>query len=307
MAHTFMSDFRRFFGKGLAILLPTIVTLWLLWQAFVFVFDNVAQPINRATRLSVIWVVPQVMSEEDLPDWFSVTDAELTRTRISRDISDSTSDPALRREIRREYLRDFWEKHWYLNLTGLVLAIILIYLAGLLLGNIVGKSIYARLERLITQLPGFKQIYPHVKQLVDLVLGDKKMAFSKVVLVEYPNEGIWTVGFLTGNSLREIDEPAGGGVVSVFVPTSPTPFTGFTINVLEDRAIPLSMTVDEALRFVITAGVLAPGDDVKDPKTPGIVPGTLLERRAADGDDSGAEDGDATPENGDADVDQKGS
>lgn len=259
MADSFRSDFKRFFGKGLAILLPTAVTLWLLWQAFGFIFNNVAQPINRATRVAVIWGVPQVFSEEELPDWFSITDVELVEARAERKVTVSDiSNPALRRQMRTEYLRDFWASHWYLNLTGLVIAIMLIYLSGLLLGNFVGKSIYARLEQLITQIPGFKQIYPHVKQVVDMILGDSKMAFSKVVLVEYPTKGVWTVGFLTGNSIRQIDDSAGGAVVSVFIPTSPTPFTGFTINVLKDSAIELNMTVEEALRFVITAGVLAP-------------------------------------------------
>ncbi len=259
MADSFRSDFKRFFGKGLAILLPTAVTLWLLWQAFGFIFNNVAQPINRATRVAVIWGVPQVFSEEELPDWFSITDLELAEARAERKVTVSDiSNPALRRQMRAEYLRDFWSSHWYLNLTGLIIAIMLIYLSGVLLGNIVGKSIYSRLERLITQIPGFKQIYPHVKQVVDMILGDNKMAFSKVVLVEYPSKGVWTVGFLTGNSIRQIDDTAGGAVVSVFIPTSPTPFTGFTINVLKDDAIELNMSVEEALRFVITAGVLAP-------------------------------------------------
>jgi len=266
MADSFGSDFKRFFGKGLAILLPTAVTLWLLWQAFGFVFNNVAQPINRATRVAVIWGVPQVFDEEKLPDWFSITDDELIVERTVRKVSQSdASDAALRREIRREYLREFWYQHWYLNLTGLVIAIMLIYLSGVLLGNIVGKTVYNWLENLITQIPGFKQVYPHVKQVVDMILGDNKMAFSQVVLVEYPKDGIWTVGFLTGNSMRQIDKSAGGTVVSVFIPTSPTPFTGFTINVRKEQAIELSMTVEEALRFVITAGVLAPGDEPSIP------------------------------------------
>ncbi|MBL4808967.1 MAG: DUF502 domain-containing protein [Phycisphaerales bacterium] len=260
MVDSFGSDFKRFFGKGMAILLPTAVTLWLLWQAFGFVFNNVAQPINSATRLAVIWGVPQVLSEEKLPDWFSITDDELILERYNREISDSTTDAALRRELRTEYLSDFWTSHWYLNLTGLVFAIMLIYLAGVLLGNIVGKSLYARVERFITRVPGFKQVYPHVKQVVDMIMGENKLAFSKVVIVEYPNAGIWTVGFLTGNSLREIDKLAQDTVVSVFIPTSPTPFTGFTINLPRVKVVEISMSIEEALRFVITAGVLAPED-----------------------------------------------
>jgi uncharacterized membrane protein len=258
MADSFTSDFKRFFTRGLAILLPTAVTLWLLWQAFAFIYNNVAQPINRATRFAVIWVVPLVRDEDKLPDWFSVTNDEIIVARRERDIRTAVSDSAVRMDLRREYLAKFWRDHRYLNLTGLVIAIMLIYLAGVLLGNIMGKSVYARLERLITRIPGFKQVYPHVKQVVDMIMGDNKLAFSKVVIVEYPSAGIWTIGFLTGNSVREIDKTAGATVVSVFIPTSPTPFTGFTINLPKEKVIEMQMSIEEALRFVITAGVLAP-------------------------------------------------
>lgn len=268
MAESFTTDFKRFFTRGLAILLPTAVTLWLLWQAFGFVYNTVAQPINKATRITVIWVVPKVMSEESLPEWFQVTEAEIAEARSNRpEIRETVTDASVRLTLRREYLRKFWNEHPYLNLTGLFIAIMLIYLAGVLLGNFVGRSLYARVERLITRIPGFKQVYPHVKQVVDMVMGDKKMAFSKVVIVEYPRPGIWTVGFLTGNSIREIDAIAGDTVVSVFIPTSPTPFTGFTINLPKSKVFELAMSIEEALRFVITAGVLAPGDmpEANDP------------------------------------------
>ena len=271
MAESFTSDFKRFFARGLAILLPTAVTLWLLWQAFGFVYYTVAQPINKATRITVIWVVPKVMDEEKLPEWFQVTESEIAEARANRpEIRDSVNDASVRLTLRREYLQKFWREHAYLNLTGLFIAIMLIYLAGVLLGNIVGKSIYARVERLISRITGFKQVYPHVKQVVDMIMGEKKMAFSKVVIVEYPREGVWTVGFLTGNSIREIDEIAGNAVVSVFIPTSPTPFTGFTINLPKSKVFELSMTIEEALRFVITAGVLAPGDMPQDKSDPAL-------------------------------------
>ena len=287
MAESFTSDFKRFFARGLAILLPTAVTLWLLWQAFGFVYNTVAQPINRATRITVIWVVPKVTSEESLPDWFQVSETEIAEARANRpEIRESMNDAAVRLTLRREYLQKFWREHPYLNLTGLFIAIMLIYLAGVLLGNIVGKTVYARVERLITRIPGFKQVYPHVKQVVDMIMGEKKMAFSKVVIVEYPRPGIWTVGFLTGNSIREIDKIAGDKVVSVFIPTSPTPFTGFTINLPKDKVFELSMTIEEALRFVITAGVLAPGD-MPSEKDPALAE---LARQASSGKDEKGEE-----------------
>lgn len=295
MADSFSREFKRSFGRGLAILLPTIVTLWILWQAFSFVYTNVAEPINRGTRIAVIraapYVFPVIYSDfeevgrgypqtdptpdpdaaglqgEDsssrrrglrTPDWYIITAEDILQARSTGRFRPNTAEQTIIRELRREQFRRAWNKYPYLNLSGFVIAILLIYLAGVLLSNFFGRTFYQRVERLIAAVPGFKQVYPHVKQVVDLILGEKKMAFSKVVLVEYPSPGIWTIGFLTGDSLRAIDVPAGGAVVSVFIPTSPTPFTGFTINVLAEKAIVVEVSVEEALRFVITAGVLTP-------------------------------------------------
>ena len=143
-----------------------------------------------------------------------------------------------------------------------------VYLAGVLLGGLIGRRVYARLEAMLFQLPGFKQIYPHVKQLVDLVMGDAPLAFKRVILVEYPRKGIWTVGFVTSSSLRMVAEAAEGRCVSIFIPSTPTPFTGFTINVPERDVIDLPFTVDEAIRFVLTGGVLVPGRQAMPPIEP---------------------------------------
>lgn len=269
---SFNSDFKKFFGRGLAILLPSIVTLWILWQAFLFLLNNVAEPINRGIRVATVWAMPMVIDESRPPAWYNVSDEQIrTRLRQAGKWPDDAAERELvlnlRRdevtdEIRRDYLQGFWADRWYLRFVGLVIAVLLIYLAGLLLGNFVGKQVYGRLERLIARVPGFKQVYPHVKQLVDLVLGDRAMAFGTVVLVEYPKADIWTLGFLTGGSFDAVDKMTGGPSVTVFIPTSPTPFTGFTINVERSRVKVLDMPVDQALRFVITAGVLVPDKDV---------------------------------------------
>lgn len=271
--------FRRRFGRGLAILLPSILTLWLLFQIAGFLFSTVAQPINAGIRLLVIRVVPYVLPEDDLPGWFVVTREQVQEyaREIDRDpdradigvFEESTglyvlSEVDRRRvvdRIRRINLSERWSRNPLYEAAGLVVAVLLIYFAGLLLGNFIGRKIYERLESLVSRVPGFKQIYPHVKQLVDLVLGEKKIAFQQVVLIEYPGPGIWSIGFLTGDAVRQIDGPAGGRVRTVFIPNSPTPFTGFTVSVREDRIVRMHMTVDEALRFVVTAGVLSPEGD----------------------------------------------
>lgn len=292
---TFKKDFRHFFGRGLAILLPSVLTLWLLWQAFSFLLKNVAEPINTGLRAATVWAVPIIVDDDRPPSWFIVTDEQI-RARLSASGTAPADPEAIEqtveerrstviKQIRRDRLRDFWQDQWYLQILGLFIAVLLIYLAGLLLGNIVGRQLYLKLEKLIGKVPGFKQIYPHVKQVVDLVMGERPMAFSTVVIIEYPIQNAWTVGFLTGESFKVIDEIAGGDVVSVFVPTSPTPFTGFVISLRKDLVHRVDIPVDEALRFVLTGGVLTP-EKVREAQAKGrgvLGPGTGTDKPAQEG------------------------
>lgn len=236
---SFGSDFKRFFGRGLAILLPSIVTLWLLWQAFSFLIKTVAGPINRGIRWAYVWTAPQIVGDDAMPPWYVPGNLKLSA----------------------ENFRAIWNEYLLLDAIGLFVAMGLVYLAGVLLGGFFGRQVYTRLEALISKVPGFKQVYPHVKQVVDLIMGDKAMAFNRVVLVEWPRREAWTLGFVTGDSLDKARQMTGVPMVSVFVPTTPTPFTGFIVNVPEAEVIDMPLSIDEALRFIITAGVLKPEKD----------------------------------------------
>jgi len=263
---TFTGDFRTFFFKGLGILLPTVLTLFILYTAFQFVFNNVAQPINKGIRAVVVWAVPEFVAQERLPTWARVTDNEIAAWRASaqgRPVEE-VDDSRVRTLIGRERLRGPWNNNWWMQGVGLLVAIVLIYLAGILLGGLIGRRMYARIEGLLAKIPGFKQVYPHVKQLVDMVMGETPIAFNRVVLVEYPRKGIWTVGFVTGNSLRLVHETAGEPCLSVFIPSTPAPFTGFTISVPVGETIDLPISIEEAVRFFVTGGVLVP--DEQKPK-----------------------------------------
>ena len=263
---SFGADFRRFFVPGLAILLPSVLTLWIVWQAYLFLERQVAEPINRGIRQGVLWVIPQTVSDRKLPDWFVVTDEEVQEYRAllrqqatpEAQVKYKRSDAFLREELQAITFKQYWDAHWYFRFIGLVVAITLIYLAGRMLGGFIGRTAYARLERLLTRIPVFKQVYPHVKQVVDLIFGEQQMAFKKVVMVEYPRKGIWTIGFVTSSGMRSVGDAAGEPAVTVFVPSTPPPFTGFTITVARSDAIDIGITVDEALRFVLTGGVLVP-------------------------------------------------
>jgi uncharacterized membrane protein len=280
---TFWADFKRFFLRGLAILLPSVLTIWIVVQLYLFVDKQVASPINAGIRAGVVWVVPR-LPDRDQPRWFKVTEPELVEFRATLHQQGTPearallrrSDADLRTEVRRQELARLWEAHWYLRFVGLLVAIVLFYLAGVIFGGLFGRALYVQVERFITRIPVIKQVYPHVKQVVDLVLGEKQMAFNKVVLFEYPRKGVWTLGFVTNSGMRAVAGAAGEEALTIFVPSTPTPFTGFTITVPRSSTIDVNLSIDEAIRFVLTGGVLipdrqrsAPADTIGQGELPG--------------------------------------
>ena len=258
---TFRGDFRRFFVKGLAVLLPTVLTMWILVKAYEFVDVAIAQPINRGIRLVMNQATPHVE--------FLEREFEPTQVTVDREIANQVSanrkprtQVEVRSDLRAEAIRRWWEARWYMNFIGLIVAIVAVYVAGRLLGGILGRGIYNKLESLLTTIPGIKQVYPYVKQVVDFLFSDEKpINFNRVVLVQYPRKGIWSIGLVTGTPMKAVQAEMAPGQepgVTIFIPSSPTPFTGYTISVPQEEIVELPLTVDEALRFTISGGVLIP-------------------------------------------------
>jgi uncharacterized membrane protein len=143
-----------------------------------------------------------------------------------------------------------------------------IFLVGFWFSGFIGRRLYGLLERILVRLPVVSAIYPHIKQISDFFFGEeRKIEFRGVVAVEYPRPGIYSIGFLTGSSSKTINESAGQEHLTIFIPSSPMPVTGYTIFVPADEIIDLPLTVDEALRTVISGGLLMP-DGERAPLTP---------------------------------------
>ena len=143
-------------------------------------------------------------------------------------------------------------------LLAILLAVLAVYVAGRLLGGFLGRRVQRRIEDVITTVPIFKQVYPYVKQVVDFIFSDDKpIKFNRVVVVQYPRPGIWSVGLVTGSTMKSIQDES-GDAVTIFIPSSPTPFTGYTITVPKTDVRELPISIDEALRFTISGGVLVP-------------------------------------------------
>ena len=134
----------------------------------------------------------------------------------------------------------------------------MVYLLGTLAGNVLGRQLIAALESLLMQIPVVRGIYSATRQFLQTFSGDKNEAFSKVVLFEYPRKGLWTMGLLTGETRGEVQEKTDDVVVSVFVPTTPNPTSGWLIFVPRKNLTELSMSVDDAFKMIISGGILTP-------------------------------------------------
>lgn len=148
---------------------------------------------------------------------------------------------------------------WSGKLAALILAVIAVYFLGLIITTVIGRKLLRLGDHILIRVPFINTIYPYAKQLSDFLFGERKVKFSRVVAIEYPRKGIYSLGFVTSRGPERITEYTGKPMLAVFIPTSPTPITGWVVTLPADEVIDLKMNVDEAVRFTVTCGVLAPG------------------------------------------------
>ena len=141
---------------------------------------------------------------------------------------------------------------------GVLLFVAILLLTGVIAANFFGARLILFWESMLGRIPVVKSIYSSVKQVSDTLLSEKGNAFRKALLVEYPAPGSWTIAFLTGAPAPEVAEYLPGDHVSVYVPTTPNPTSGFFLMLPRSRVHELDMTVDEALKYIISMGVVAP-------------------------------------------------
>jgi uncharacterized membrane protein len=160
-------------------------------------------------------------------------------------------------DTRAQKLRDEINEK-YPDIIGLLLAFVIIFLVGVLITTFAGRTLKHLWERAVSSLPLVRKLYPYTKQLTEFLFEEKKTSeFRSVALVEYPRKGIFALGFPTGE-IRLHTSPDAVKKITMFIPSSPTPFTGYTIIVDESELTPLHITVEEAIRFCITGGVVKP-------------------------------------------------
>jgi uncharacterized membrane protein len=143
---------------------------------------------------------------------------------------------------------------------GAVLTLAIIFLTGLLTNNLVGNFLLRQWEKLLKRIPVVNSLYGSVKQVSDTLFSSSGNAFRKAVLVPYPHENSHTIGFLTGVPGGDVKTYLSGDFVSVYVPTTPNPTSGFFLMMERSRVQELDMSVDAALKYIVSMGVVAPDE-----------------------------------------------
>jgi uncharacterized membrane protein len=222
---SFAEDFQRFFVRGLAALLPTLITLWLLIKVWDFLWQSLGY--------YLIWGVRYV--------WAS---------------SAHGYPPSA-------YISHYWSYDKFsTRLFGVLLAVTLVYIVGVFVGNLIGRTFLRLGEMAVMRVPLVRAIYPAVKQVTDFLLaergGTNQFAGSRVVAVQPHEKGIWSIGLVTGPGVPPLSDAVGQDMVTVFVPSSPTAFSGYVLVVPRESVVELPMEVEEAMRLLISGGVLSP-------------------------------------------------
>ena len=210
---------KRYFLRGLAALLPTILTLWIFIWGYRFIQQHIGYYINRI----IVWLMVLIQAE---------------------------------RIWTRQQLYGFWVEGIG-SVAGFLAAVIIVCIVGIILASFIGKALWRAIERFIMNTPFLSRVYPYVKQVTDFLLDEERLAVSRVVAVEYPRKGSWSLGFVTGSGIKAVQDNTGKEMVAVLIPTSPTPLTGFVIMVANEDLIDLNISIEEAFRFTVSGGVVS--------------------------------------------------
>jgi uncharacterized membrane protein len=267
-AQDIVTTYKDTFLRGLATILPTLLTLWIVWACWGFVSTTIAGPIANGIKTKL--VETESGNEVAFYVWDSLTflrkakaadppaslsDADAARFRRDEQERIEAAEPARLKDLRTEIDARF--PKW----VGIVLAVIGCFLVGFFMASFLGRQLWRLMESWVVRIPLIRNIYPGAKQMVSFFLSDGDGAsWQAVVAVEFPRKGLWSIGFLTSENIPEIEAKSGERVRGVYLGT---PAAGQVVLARESEIVPIDMTVDEALKFLMSGGVIG-----RDPNRP---------------------------------------
>jgi uncharacterized membrane protein len=265
--------FRSAVLRGMGVVFPPLLTILIFIWAIGTTRVYLLEPVTDGVRESLVWWLADI--RDDIP---LIVPGQQTVTidgRIYCRLGDDTFIPQsvyerVRKGVGSQPLPQTGKAYYrqYVDLTYLqpyfavpfflLVFVLLLYLLGKFMAAGIGSMFANLLDQGIRRLPLVRSVYSGVKQVSDFLITGREMQFRRIVAVEFPRKGVWSLGFVTSEGLLDIREAAKQPVVTVLVPYSPLPVTGCTITVLKCDCIDLNMTIDQALQFIVSCGVVVP-------------------------------------------------
>jgi uncharacterized membrane protein len=263
-----MHPFRSAVLRGLAILMPPLLTIALFFWAWSVIERYVLVPVEAASQGVIVWYTVESLEQppEERVGETLVDEALVSFSFENRLFTKSAKNDWFGRYSKGEWVgfhSHEYVKRRYLNRTVVMplflsAFLLVVYFLGKFVAAGVGHFFVSVGEAMIHRLPLISNVYSSVKQVTDFVFSEREIQFNRVVAVQYPRKGIWSVGFVTGESMLDIAAVANEPVLSVLIPNSPVPVTGVTITIRKSEAVDLNITVDQAIQFIVSCGVVVP-------------------------------------------------
>lgn len=278
-------SFRHATLRGLGVVLPPLLTIVVLIWAWNTIESYVLRPIETGIRGAIVWSIEDTYSEvppaamplsigQPRLDGFTYQGTDYVPVQNNRrfipnyvkKLVDEKTDyfgpytpaPVSANAYWYRYVQLVYMPRSIVVPVFLIVFTTVLYFLGRLFTFGLGRWFVHGFDSAISRIPVVNKVYSSVKQVTDFAFSDREIEFNRVVAIQYPREGIWSLGFVTGNSLAEISQATGEQMLSVLMPTSPMPMTGFTVTVKKSEAIDLNLTVDEAIQFIVSCGVVIP-------------------------------------------------
>jgi uncharacterized membrane protein len=272
--------FRAAVVKGLAALFPPLLTVVIIVWVIGTTQQYVVEPVTKGAREGLVWLTADI--RQDLPlanpagrtaivnghSYYRLDDGSFVPTQVyDRVLQNAESEhfPRTGKDVYRRYVDLTYLRPYYAIPFFLLVFILFLYLLGKFMAAGIGSFFWGRFEGGIHRLPLVRSVYSATKQVTDFFFSEQQMKFTRVVAVEYPRTGMWSIAFVTSEGFQavrsSIDEP----LLGVFIPTSPMPMTGYALTVRKSEVVDLHMTIDEAIQFIVSCGLVVPGKDVKQP------------------------------------------
>jgi uncharacterized membrane protein len=271
--------FRSAVLRGLGVLIPPLLTVVILVWVISTIQTYLLEPVNVGAREAIAWLLrdnireglpitepKQGLAEADGDLYKLMPDGRFIRLSVYDKVqtnSDSESLPRSAKGMLQRYVEISYLQPHYAVPFFLAVFILLVYLLGKFMAAGIGSFIGHRFDLAIQHLPLVRSVYKATKQVSDFFFSERQIQFTRVVAVEYPRPGMWSLAFVTSEGLSDIRTAANEPVLGVFIPSSPMPLSGYSLNVLKREVVDLTMSIEEAIQYLVSCGLVMPQKDLQ--------------------------------------------